>query len=81
MQDTTLCHVAFCFNRLASAVLTENLIWAEHDSFRHAWDGPVCFYTGRFLQLPFIQTVLFLPVFFFSKAAIFLLWSDDFLLD
>ncbi|KJK74563.1 hypothetical protein H634G_10092 [Metarhizium anisopliae BRIP 53293] len=50
----------------------------QHDSFRHAWDGPVCFYTGRFLQLPFIQTVLFSPVFFFSKAAIFLLYRQLF---
>ncbi|EFZ03014.2 hypothetical protein MAA_00088 [Metarhizium robertsii ARSEF 23] len=50
----------------------------QHDSFRHAWDVPVCFYTGRFLQLPFIQTVLFSPVVFFSKAAIFLLYRQLF---
>ncbi|KAG8420752.1 hypothetical protein J3458_002683 [Metarhizium acridum] len=54
------------------------VIIAQHNSFHHAWDVPVCFYTGQFLQLPFIQTVLFSPVFFFSKAAIFLLYRQLF---
>ncbi|KID72295.1 hypothetical protein MBR_08481, partial [Metarhizium brunneum ARSEF 3297] len=79
-EDITLvaCLLNIAYTGVIIALLTENLIWAEHDSFRHARDVPVCFYTGRFLQLPFIQTVLFSPVLFFSKAAIFLLYRQLF---
>jgi hypothetical protein len=54
------------------------VIISQHQSFRHSWDIPVCWYTGHFLQLPFVQTVLFSPTFFFSKAAIFLLYKQLF---
>lgn len=50
----------------------------EHRIDRHAWDTPVCWYTGRFLRLPFTQSMLFAPATFFPKAAIFLLYRQLF---
>ncbi|EFY87050.1 hypothetical protein MAC_06948 [Metarhizium acridum CQMa 102] len=72
------CLVNIAYTGVIIALLMKDLVSAEHNSFHHAWDVPVCFYTGQFLQLPFIQTVLFSPVFFFSKAAIFLLYRQLF---
>jgi hypothetical protein len=54
------------------------LIFAEYRYYRHTWDTPVCWYNGRYLRLPFVQTMLFCPVFFFPKAAIFLLYRQLF---
>lgn len=53
-------------------------VYIEHRFYRHSWDIPICWYTGDELKLPFVQTVLFSPVFFFSKAAIFLLYRQLF---
>lgn len=47
---------------------------------RHSWDIPICWYTGDSLKLPFVQTVLFSPAFFFSKAAILLLYRQLFVI-
>ncbi|KAK4164099.1 hypothetical protein QBC43DRAFT_379012 [Cladorrhinum sp. PSN259] len=54
------------------------VILAQHRYYRHSWDTPVCWYDGRYLRLPFVQTMLFAPVFFFPKTAIFLLYRQLF---
>ncbi|KAI0414247.1 hypothetical protein F5X98DRAFT_257095 [Xylaria grammica] len=67
------------------AVLTNiafiGVICAQHKFYRHSWDIPVCWYSGEALKLPFIQTVLFTPAFFFPKAAIFLLYLQLFAIE
>jgi hypothetical protein len=50
----------------------------EYKFYRHSWDIPVCWYTGDALKLPFVQTLLFSPAFFFPKAAILLLYRQLF---
>ncbi|KAI0868548.1 hypothetical protein GGS24DRAFT_207496 [Hypoxylon argillaceum] len=54
------------------------VISSQFKYYRHSWDIPVCWYTGSYLKLPFVQTVLFAPAFFFPKAAIFLLYRQLF---
>ncbi|KAI0398836.1 hypothetical protein F4802DRAFT_611348 [Xylaria palmicola] len=54
------------------------VISSQFKYYRHSWDIPVCWYSGDYLKLPFIQTVLFAPAFFFPKAAIFLLYRQLF---
>ncbi|KAI1173438.1 hypothetical protein F4777DRAFT_447531 [Nemania sp. FL0916] len=54
------------------------IISSQFKYYRHSWDIPVCWYTGNYLKLPFVQTVLFAPAFFFPKAAIFLLYRQLF---
>ncbi|KAI5866711.1 hypothetical protein GGS23DRAFT_615277 [Durotheca rogersii] len=54
------------------------VICSQYNFYRHSWDIPVCWYTGDALKLPFVQTVLFSPAFFFPKAAIFLLYRQLF---
>ncbi|KND88647.1 hypothetical protein TOPH_06678 [Tolypocladium ophioglossoides CBS 100239] len=70
--------VDFTFIACLVNIAYTGVILSQHKSHRHSWDMPVCWYTGRFLQLPFAQTVLFSPAFFFSKAAIFLLYRQLF---
>lgn len=50
----------------------------EHRYYRHVWDTPVCWYNASYLKLPFVQTMIFFPVFFFPKASIFLLYRQLF---
>ncbi|KJZ71910.1 hypothetical protein HIM_08666 [Hirsutella minnesotensis 3608] len=50
----------------------------EHRYYRHYWDIPVCWYSGAYLRLTFVQTLLFCPTFFFAKGAIFLLYRQLF---
>lgn len=50
----------------------------EYRYYRHLWDTPVCWFDGRYLRLPFIQTVIFSPALFFPKAAVFLLYVQLF---
>ncbi|KAI1850163.1 hypothetical protein JX266_004542 [Neoarthrinium moseri] len=45
---------------------------------RHQWDVPVCWFTAAYFKLLFVQVLIFSPVFFFSKAAIFLLYKQLF---
>ncbi|KAK0747390.1 hypothetical protein B0T21DRAFT_277230 [Apiosordaria backusii] len=54
------------------------VILSQHRYYRHTWDTPLCWYNGQYLRLPFVQTMLFAPVFFFPKAAIFLLYRQLF---
>ncbi|KAI0965078.1 hypothetical protein F4678DRAFT_344530 [Xylaria arbuscula] len=54
------------------------VISSQYKYYRHSWDIPVCWYSGDYLKLPFIQTLLFFPAFFFPKAAIFLLYRQLF---
>ncbi|KAI8948542.1 hypothetical protein F4801DRAFT_581300 [Xylaria longipes] len=54
------------------------VISSQFRYYRHSWDIPVCWYSGDYLKLPFVQTVLFAPAFFFPKAAIFLLYRQLF---
>ncbi|KAI1345672.1 hypothetical protein F5Y01DRAFT_322979 [Xylaria sp. FL0043] len=54
------------------------VISSQFRYYRHSWDIPVCWYTAEYLKLPFVQTILFAPAFFFPKAAIFLLYRQLF---
>ncbi|KAI0394223.1 hypothetical protein F5Y17DRAFT_428750 [Xylariaceae sp. FL0594] len=54
------------------------VICSQGKFYRHSWDIPVCWYNAEALKLPFVQTVLFSPAFFFPKAAIFLLYRQLF---
>ncbi|KAI1074415.1 hypothetical protein F5B20DRAFT_563668 [Whalleya microplaca] len=45
---------------------------------RHLWDIPACWITGTYLKILYVQTTLFAPVFFTSKASIFLLYRQIF---
>ena len=60
---------------------SSNFLVKEHRYYRHQWDTPVCWYDGRYLRLPFVQTILFLPALFFPKAAIFLLYRQLFAIE
>ncbi|KJZ77354.1 hypothetical protein HIM_03078 [Hirsutella minnesotensis 3608] len=68
----------FTFIACVTNVAYTGVICAQYRYYRHSWDIPVCWYTGNYLRLPFVQTVLFSPAFFFSKAAIFLLYRQLF---
>ncbi|EEA23198.1 hypothetical protein TMatcc_002055 [Talaromyces marneffei ATCC 18224] len=57
------------------------LILARPDSYRHIWDTPVCDFNGQSLKILFVQTMFFGPVFFFTKAAILLLYSQLFAIE
>ncbi|KAK4186806.1 hypothetical protein QBC35DRAFT_500328 [Podospora australis] len=54
------------------------VIVAQARYYRHTWDTPVCWYDGQYARLPFVQTTLWAPAFFFTKAAIFLLYRQLF---
>ncbi|KAL9109063.1 MAG: hypothetical protein Q9227_006303 [Pyrenula ochraceoflavens] len=73
-------HSADYFTLLAclTNIAYTGVICSQHKFYRHTWDIPICWYTGDELKLPFIQTVLFSPAFFFPKAAIFLLYRQLF---
>ncbi|EED23498.1 conserved hypothetical protein [Talaromyces stipitatus ATCC 10500] len=57
------------------------LVLARPDSYRHIWDTPVCDFNGESLKILFVQTMFFGPVFFFTKAAILLLYSQLFAIE
>ncbi|KAI1177739.1 hypothetical protein F4777DRAFT_541126 [Nemania sp. FL0916] len=52
---------------------------AQNKYSRHQWDTPLCWLTdGSFVKLAFVQSTLFAPVYFTSKAAIFFLYLQLF---
>ncbi|TVY48328.1 hypothetical protein LOCC1_G001473 [Lachnellula occidentalis] len=53
-------------------------ILAQYKFNRHQWDIPVCWFTGGYFKIVFVQITLFAPVFITSKAAIFLLYRQIF---
>lgn len=55
--------------------------FAGPNSYRHIWDTPVCDYSGKSLKILFAQLMFFGPVFFFTKAAILLLYSEFFAIE
>ncbi|KAI0382407.1 hypothetical protein F5Y04DRAFT_279697 [Hypomontagnella monticulosa] len=76
-------HSADYFTLLACVtnIAYTGVICSQYNFYRHSWDIPICWYTGNALKLPFVQTVLFSPAFFFPKAAIFLLYRQLFAIE
>ncbi|KAI2610571.1 hypothetical protein GGR54DRAFT_373308 [Hypoxylon sp. NC1633] len=54
------------------------VIIAQFRFNRHQWNIPFCWLTAWYFKLLYVQTTLFAPVFFFSKAGIFLLYRQIF---
>lgn len=46
--------------------------------YRHQWNIPVCWFTPSYFRTLFVQECFFAPVYFTSKAAIFLLYRQLF---
>lgn len=61
------------------AQLTRRLL--EINFNRHLWDIPVCWFTGTYFRTLYVQTMLFAPIFFTSKASIFLLYRQVFAIE
>ncbi|KAJ3579985.1 hypothetical protein NPX13_g576 [Xylaria arbuscula] len=53
-------------------------ILAQLNYARHQWNIPVCWLTASYFQLLYVQSTFFAPVFFASKASIFLLYHQLF---
>ncbi|KAI1211124.1 uncharacterized protein F4807DRAFT_25650 [Annulohypoxylon truncatum] len=59
-------------------IVFTGVVLAQHKFNRHQWDIPVCWFTGTYFRIVYVQAMLFAPVFFTSKAAIFLLYQQIF---
>ncbi|KAI1098021.1 hypothetical protein F4804DRAFT_325899 [Jackrogersella minutella] len=62
---------------IINAAFTGDVL-AQHKFNRHQWDIPICWFTGTYFRIVYVQSLLFAPVFFTSKAAIFLLYLQLF---